>query len=187
MGCGFLCVWGFESCGGLVGFLACPHWVSMDKAPSLLCLEWEYFRSLLQRTRLCFWQQQKVLHSFSVKKTAFSASWFYTRCYFLVSSNAANCVSESISRVPMPKHGVLHCVSHLAFTFCVQLGSLRNTSVQTKKNTASSPFDLVSELFVVPTTSHGLETTLRSVSKTQTRFTEKMCQVPEEGWSWLLP
>ena len=111
----------------------------------------------------------------------------HTRIYFLVSSNAATCVSESTSRVPMPRHGVLHCVSHLAFTFCMQLGSLRNTSVQTKKNTASSPFDLVSELFVVPTTSHGLETTLRSVSKTQTRFTKKMCQVPEEGWSWLLP
>ena len=145
-----------------------------------------------------------MLHSFSVKNSIFCPLCFFqrtdvayptrhrlhtlhTRIYFLVSSNAANCVSESISRVPMPKHGVLHCVSHLAFTFCVQLGSLRNTSVQTKKNTASSPFDLVSELFVVPTTSHGLETTLRSVSKTQTRFTKKMCQVPEEGWSWLLP
>ncbi len=55
-----------------------------------------------------------------------------------------------------------------------------------KKNTASSSFDLVSAFFLcIPTTSHGLETSLRSLSETQTRFTEKMCQVQEEGWSWL--
>ena len=31
MGYGFLWAWGFEGWGGLVGFVVCPHWVSMDK------------------------------------------------------------------------------------------------------------------------------------------------------------
>ena len=36
-----------------------------------------------------------------------------------------------------------------------------------------------------PANSHGSETTLRSLSETQTRLTENMCQVREESWSWL--
>ena len=43
----------------------------------------------------------------------------------------------------------------------------------------------VSLSLFISTRSHGLETSLWSLSETQTRFTEKMCQVQEEGWSWL--
>ena len=68
----------------------------MDKAPSLLCLEWEYFRSLLQRTRLCFWEQQKVLHSFSVKNSIFCQLVLYAMLFSRELKCSQLCVRKHI-------------------------------------------------------------------------------------------